>query len=653
MTRAPIPVALLAALLAALALPGAALDAQPRHVIDVRTAPPAADTFEARFADLRNAEQVHDEAKAALALREIHRLRVERNVRQLELVALPLVGRGLARLNAAQRDGAEQDFRDAIALAPDLPDAWFGLARAQAADGLLGQLPALRSRFGGLLACLRSWRGRDAAVLLALPVLLMTLQALAASLALALLCRHGGLLRHDLEEHLGGTRARALALGACAALVLLPALLFQGWGFVPLWCLALLFAYMSTLERVLAGAMLLATLATGPSAELLAERARTFQNPLRKAALLAVEAGPDELALLTLRQAHDQSPDDRDLAYLLGRLYRKAGEDERATDLYRSLLDRHADDAVALVNLANIEFSARSYAAAITRYKQVAEGKAPTEVVATARYNLSLAYLQIFDRQDSEEARAHADRLAAPLIASYEARWRSDGGYAVVDAGPSADEVRAKFGPDAREVRANVLGQDVSAFPVAVLLRGVFTRFAGFALLLVALVLGVRWLRGARMFTLRCLKCGTPFCRRCHLGKVVGGLCTQCYHLFVVRDGVSGPARNQKLLEVQQEEGRRERIFRGLSLVSPGAGHIYARRPLLGTLLSLAWYGLAMVALLAGRVIPLTQAPERLVGRGHLVMLGLALGVVYVVANRVGPAFEAAHLARAPRRARV
>jgi tetratricopeptide (TPR) repeat protein len=642
---------ILAALLAALGGP-AALDAQPRRVIDVRTPPPAADTFEARFAELRNAEQARDENKAGLALRELRRLRVERNVRQLEIVALPLVGRGLTRLRAAQRDGAEQDFRDAIALAPDLPDAWFGLARAQAADGLLGQLPALRSRAEGLLSYLRSWRGRDAAFLLAVPVLMMTLHALAAVLAVALLFRHGGLLRHDLEERLGGTPARALALTASAVLLLLPVLLFQGWGFLALWCLALLFAYMTAVERVLAGLALLATVATGPAAELVAERARTLQDPLRKAALLAVEAGPDEPALLALRQALDQSPDDRDLAYLLGRLYRKAGEDEQAAQVYRGLLEQHPDDAVALVNLANIEFYGKLYAAAITRYQQVAEGQAPAPVVATARYNLSLAYLQRFDRQNSEEARAHADRLAGALIAGYETRWRSDGAYAVVDVGPGVDDVRAKFGPDRDGVRANVFGREVSVFPAEALGRGLLTRFTGFALLLAALALGVRWRRGARMFTLRCLKCGTPFCRRCHLGKVVGGLCTQCYHLFVVRDGVSGSARNRKLLEVQQEEGRRERIFKLLSLVSPGAGHIYARRPLLGALLSLAWYGLVTLALLAGRMIPLTYAPDSLVGRTHLVLLGLLLVAVYVTALRHGPAFEAAHLARAPRRAR-
>lgn len=642
-----------AALLGALLLwPASPLAAEPRRVIDVR-ATPVAQTFEARFAELREGEQGKDAERAALALREILHLRAERNVSQLEVVALPLVGRGLARLRAGERERAEQDFRDAIELAPQLPDAWFGLARAQAAQGLLGQLPALRSRAAGLLAFLDSWRGRDALLLLAVPLALMTLQALTLVLALALLFRHGGLLRHDLEERLGGTRARALSLGAVAALVLLPALLFQGWGFVPLWTLALLFAYMTTGERVLAGAALLVSVAIGPALALLAERASTIQQPLREAALLALEAGPDETALERLEAAWDRAPDDRDLAYLVARLQRKAGRDERATEIYRELLAKNPNDPIALVNLGNVEFAARNYQAAIVRYKQVAEGQAPQSQVASARYNLSLAYLQVFDRQNSEEARAHADRLDGPLVASHEARWRANGGYAVVDLGPSPDQVRAKFGSDPEVVRANLTATDRVGLSAAPLLRGLASRFSAAALALVGVVLLVRWRRGARMFTLRCLKCGTPFCRRCHLGKVVGGLCTQCYHLFVVRDGVSGPARNLKLLEVQQEEGRRERVFRALSLVSPGAGHVYARRPLLGLTLALFWYGPLLLALLVGRVIPLTQAPESLVGRTHLVLIAVVLACVYVIANRLRPEFEAAHLARAPRRARA
>ena len=154
------------------------------------------------------------------------------------------------------------------------------------------------------------------------------------------------------------------------------------------------------------------------------------------------------------------------------------------------------------------------------------------------------------------------------------------------------------------------------------------------------------------MFTLRCLKCGTPFCRRCHLGAVVAGLCTQCHHLFVVRDGVSGPARNQKLLEVQSEEERRERAFRALSLFSPGAGQIYGQKPLLGLLFSTLWYGSLVASVLAGRVLPVTEVGGALRGSGGLVLAVLVMVATYVAANLARPEAEVAAAFSRQRRTR-
>jgi hypothetical protein len=140
---------------------------------------------------------------------------------------------------------------------------------------------------------------------------------------------------------------------------------------------------------------------------------------------------------------------------------------------------------------------------------------------------------------------------------------------------------------------------------------------------------------------MRCLKCGTPFCKRCHLGAAVAGLCTQCYHLFVVRDGVSGPARNKKLMEVQNEEGRQDRTFRILSLLLPGAGQVYSEAPLLGFLLSLLFATTVVLGTLAGRVFPVTEASRSLAPHPlGLVLAGLVAAGIYAVANRVRPKID-------------
>ena len=113
-----------------------------------------------------------------------------------------------------------------------------------------------------------------------------------------------------------------------------------------------------------------------------------------------------------------------------------------------------------------------------------------------------------------------------------------------------------------------------------------------------------------------------------------------------MRDGVSGPARNRKLLEVQKEDERRERVFRLLSLVAPGAGHLYAQRTPMGLVLVLGWSLLLLLALLAGRVLPFTETPSTIEKPWGLGLIAVVLLVIYVVANRARPDFEVALPAR-------
>jgi hypothetical protein len=93
-------------------------------------------------------------------------------------------------------------------------------------------------------------------------------------------------------------------------------------------------------------------------------------------------------------------------------------------------------------------------------------------------------------------------------------------------------------------------------------------------------------------------------------------------------------------MEVQAEEERRHRMFRLLSLLSPGAGHLYAHRTLLGVGFAFLWYLVIAAALLVGRILPVTEAPSLLARPWGLALAGLLLLAIYVVANRMRPEME-------------
>jgi Flp pilus assembly protein TadD len=618
-------------------------------------APATAPTFEDLWSALVKANAAGDAPGSLRALREIRRARMERNVLSLDTVGLALVERGVGKLDAKDREGAEEAFRTAVELAPGLPDGHAGLAVALLRKGPFGVVPSIDATVSGVSAFLPTGRGDHNARNLATVAALLAVFAIAWATALALLARRGGLLRHDLEEWLGPAQSRSASLGLFLLLLLLPVATFQGWGWLPLWWLALAFAYLDARERVLAGLLLAAAVTVGPAVASLEQRLRTGRNPLFHAALAAVETAPGRAAIARLEEAARGDPEDRDLAYLLAAARRRAGRYEEAAEVYRQLLAADPRDAVARNNLANIEFVRGSYDAARARYRAGTEAGAEAELAATSYYNLSLAHLQKFEYQAYNEAKSNADRLAPGLVADYD-RWRYDSrDYAVVDLGLTREQVRDKFAGSESgvAVRNIAAGQRPPARPRALLasLSNRFTAFLG-VFALAAFLVG-RW-RGPKAFTLHCARCGTAFCRSCHLGQVSGGLCSQCYHLFVVRDGVSGPARNRKMAEMQRANGRRERIFRVLSVLSPGSGQVFGGWTFRGAALLVAWYG--VLALLGARwVVPFAEVSRRLSVPWLELAAGLALVGVWLAANRFRPEPDVELPARpaGSRRARV
>jgi hypothetical protein len=232
--------------------------------------------------------------------------------------------------------------------------------------------------------------------------------------------------------------------------------------------------------------------------------------------------------------------------------------------------------------------------------------------------------------------------------------WKDDrGDDAVVDLGLSREQVRVKFlGVAEGSGRPNV-AQSTAEAASGANLGAWISRFSGFVAVFAAIAVALALWRGRKAFTLRCAKCGLAFCRRCHLGVVVGDLCSQCYHLYVVRDGVSGQARNQKLLAVQAEDARRVRLFRIMTVLSPGSGHIFAHRPIIGVALTGAWYFCAALGWMSWRVVSLTDAAAALTRPFGAVAALVAMVAIFVWAQRRRPSFAAdvpvRRVARRPR----
>ena len=130
----------------------------------------------------------------------------------------------------------------------------------------------------------------------------------------------------------------------------------------------------------------------------------------------------------------------------------------------------------------------------------------------------------------------------------------------------------------------------------------------------------------------RCRRCGRPFCRRCRVGSKDPDHCSQCVHLYILRDGLAPTVKSKKMDEVVRY---RRRVWVGrrlLSLPLPGSGHVLGGRPWLGTLLLACWCGAWLGILLKDELL----VPAEAITTGNLgadAVLGSFGLLVWLIGN--------------------
>jgi hypothetical protein len=351
----------------------------------------------------------------------------------------------------------------------------------------------------------------------------------------------------------------------------------------------------------------------------------TIRNPLYRSSKSSIDGTFEPTDTLILQAAFQEHPQDRELQLLLATQFKNLGEYELAASRYRAMLDQWPDDLAARINLGNIYFAQRDWAGAVLEYdRAIAQSSSST----IAFYNKSLAHAENFEFREREAARATAEDLGSRLVASHE---RRTGDYrSVIDVRLTQGEIYAKY---------DGLAEGLHEQPVPpswrdAWLNGRGARFALGALILGAMILLFEKL-GDRGNTRHCWKCGSAFCGRCQIGTGRRGLCTPCYHLFFVKDGLSADARNTKLYQVNRSARVKSVVFRVLCIVAPGAGHIVEDMAIFGFALLLLWVGGALLLWDGSRFYGLPDDLMGLEGSTPLYLALLAMLVVMIVANTV------------------
>lgn len=494
-------------------------------------------------------------------------------------------------LDESQYRRAQENFRLAASFDPSLAPAHVGLALA-----LLRGDRDLRGAIAEIGTALRVWFSDPGSICQRLGnglVIACLALCFGTAAALLLIClKSAPALFHDLKERFPGALTDESAHLAGWGILALPVLLFGPVVWLLTAWSALFFPYLRRAEKMVALLTLLVLFSAGPAGSLLEWIAGTSVDPGARALIRSARGGydlQDEQALQRLASAH---PDDPMFPFLLGSMHRMAGRYDEAMKMYRRVLEIDSHHARAMVNLANLHTLWQEFAIAQGFYRKAGEAD---PALAIAHYNSHLAHLEAFHLesadQELKEARRIDDALVTELLAQgNEGRARrmpTDVGYAPKEIWRRVLRLRLDEGP--RSAWAQTLEAPAT--------------LAGGVGLFLALLLPGLGIAPRTAPARRCRRCGRAFCRRCQVAMKPSDHCSQCVHLFILRDGLAPSVKNQKMEQVVRH---RRRVWIGqrvLSLALPGGGHIMGGRPILGALLLVVWSGAWLGLLLRDQLL--------------------------------------------------
>jgi tetratricopeptide (TPR) repeat protein len=300
-----------------------------------------------------------------------------------------------------------------------------------------------------------------------------------------------------------------------------------------------------------------------------------------------VEGEYDPDRIVRLRQLVETHPDDPVYRFLLAGVYKNGRYFEEAFDEYRAVIEREPSFLPAHINIGNIFYVTGQYAASITSYHNAIEVDPDSFL---AHFNLHLAQSEDFHFSEAEQSLQRAREIDADRVAHLLSRSNDyDERAAVQDASLKMVSVwEAAVGG-----RTPAAGSGRKAGVSALLRPAQFVNTLAIACCVALLAcFATAVASGGRPLARPCIRCGRAFCLRCASAREAQEYCSQCLHLYVLRDGLAPETKAKKVYEVERHERNTRGVRRFLSIVLPGSGHVLRGKTGRGLLLIGIWLGL-------------------------------------------------------------
>lgn len=536
----------------------------------------------------------------------------------------------------ADRKREQGELDDALELtafatraAPDLPLVYASAARVKLASS---DIPgALASLVEWGQALMREPTSRVLTVMGALTVGLLAVLFVLLLVSLLFLVRSFRFLAFDLHNALPRGAARWQLQLLVVLLAALPVVTASGPVIAALWWLTLAWVYLSRREQLVVAALALLLVVAPFAVEALSVLWSWPGSRLANAYDASYDAGARDAA----RAIEALSPSERTLrerAVLASRLKREGRIDE-AYEAWRRIVQEAPEQAWAHNNLAVVAALVGKEDHAIAELEAaISRDPGATE----AAFNLAQIHLRHRRQDKAEKLLAPIEQRAPGRLEAYRTQTfraadrKVDQNRAFVDAAlpstPLEDLYRSPQ-PGAAALEREVAGIAYFGLPPS------------FAAALVGLFV-LSWIvllrvRARLQPSQPCVKCGSAASRRYDADEVPRGMCSACYHAFLnPRARIEAGMKLRKERQVSAYRRRYGTTLAMLTLLCPGAGHLYGGAAISGTLLALAFSVVLGAGVLVIGPLPWPHLTDDLPVYALAALLGLVLVTLYAIAAR-------------------
>lgn len=525
-----------------------------------------------------------DRVKAAAAIENINKIKLEMGADNLDLISVALLIEAEEDVAKGDVDSAIEKAYAAREISPDYPAPYYHIAKFLFLKDK-SIIAAVSSYIDGIIvSCRDFWNIFYLAGTIVIILLLSLISSFIIFLIFSLI-RFIPLIEHNLNEWAGISLKRYSIIMIIIAISSLPLLLGRGIIWSAIFWLMLVWIYMGKREKTIGILFLL----VAGSATLLLPLSGSFFSAGGSSGLEVMNRiYRGEWISHSYRSGEITNEEREDWKrYFSAAISMKMqGRLDDALRYYEEALTKDPGSPKILNNIGNIYFYKKDYEKAIYFYKLAIE---KDKRLVSSHYNMSQALREMLSFDEGNKKFEEARGLNKELADHYAKKSTLSYQHLVVD------ENFAIFDLFEKAISFKGPNEDNVLLSISLFLVGINQPFfqAAIVILIILMALFSSHIRKKGNLSTCCPVCGRAVCRKCHRYMYEIKVCNNCLSILKKRQEDKKAIKGIKdIKEIWTRTKRKERMANILAGLIPGIGHLHMDRFVKGFIINLIFIAL-------------------------------------------------------------